>query len=394
VSWRDQLQKAKFRDAPFFVTSASGAAGRRTAKHEYPQRDESYVEDMGRKAREFTLDAFVIGADYMVRRDALLTAIETPGPGLLVHPYRGSFKVSVTECRYTESSDRGGMATFQLTFVETSDAALPDTRSDTQAQVSTEVDASHIAVHDEFVKKFKVLGLPAFVGTAALANVNKALDTVRSAILTGIPDMAILPAFTWELAHLTDSIVDLLVLPSDLASRLANQIAALGSVFSPLDAYFSNTQLSHFGANLPVVPQTTPSRVQQSANQQAVVNLVRTASLIEAARASSQMTFSSRNEAMMVRGELTSLLDTAAMTAPDSVYNSLSRLRSAVVRDITARGADMAQVVSYTPRITLPALVISHQLYGDARRTDEIVVRNRIQHPGFVPGGRALEVLL
>lgn len=394
MSWRNQLQPAKFRDAPFYVTSASGAAGRRTAKHEYPQRDDAYVEDMGRKAREFTLEAFVIGADYMAWRDALLYAIETPGPGLLVHPYRGSFNVAVTECRYTESSDRGGMATFQLTFVETFEAALPDTRIDTQAQVATEADASHAAVQDEFGKKFKVQGLPAFVGLAALANMNAALDRVRNAILSGVPDIAILPAFTWELTHLADSMVDLLLLPSDLASRFATQIVALGTVFAPFDAYSANTQLSHFGTNLPVVPQITHSRVQQAANQQAVVELVRTTALIEAARASSQMTFASRNEAMTVRGELTALLDDVAMTAPDGVHACLSRLRSAVVRDITARGADLAQVVSYTPRITLPAVVVSHQLYGDARRSDEIVMRNHIRHPGFVPGGRALEVLL
>jgi prophage DNA circulation protein len=41
---------------------------------------------------------------------------------------------------------------------------------------------------------------------------------------------------------------------------------------------------------------------------------------------------------------------------------------------------------------TLPALVVAHRVYGDATRADEIVSRNRVRHPGFVPGGIALEV--
>lgn len=42
---------------------------------------------------------------------------------------------------------------------------------------------------------------------------------------------------------------------------------------------------------------------------------------------------------------------------------------------------------------TMPALLIAHRVYGDARRADDIVSRNRIAHPGFVSGGQVLEVL-
>jgi len=41
----------------------------------------------------------------------------------------------------------------------------------------------------------------------------------------------------------------------------------------------------------------------------------------------------------------------------------------------------------------MPAIVLAYRLYGDAERADEIVARNRVRHPGFVPGGQPLEVL-
>ena len=77
----------------------------------------------------------------------------------------------------------------------------------------------------------------------------------------------------------------------------------------------------------------------------------------------------------------------------DDVYSALAGLRAATVKDITVRGADRARLVSYTPIDSLPAVVIAYQLYDDASRDDEIVVRNRVRHPGFVPGGAPLEVL-
>ncbi|PTS90230.1 hypothetical protein DBR17_01670, partial [Sphingomonas sp. HMWF008] len=51
----------------------------------------------------------------------------------------------------------------------------------------------------------------------------------------------------------------------------------------------------------------------------------------------------------------------------------------------------------YTPATTEPALVIAARLYADPAQAEiraaEIVARNRVVHPGFVPGGVALQVL-
>jgi prophage DNA circulation protein len=47
--------------------------------------------------------------------------------------------------------------------------------------------------------------------------------------------------------------------------------------------------------------------------------------------------------------------------------------------------------------VTQPALVLAQRLYGDPAsveaRAAEIVARNKVRHPGFVPGGVALQVL-
>ena len=72
---------------------------------------------MGRRAREYSIEAFVLGSDYMRARDALLEAIEAPGAGQLVHPWHGTVNVTVAAASLNESTERGGMAVFSLTFV-------------------------------------------------------------------------------------------------------------------------------------------------------------------------------------------------------------------------------------------------------------------------------------
>ena len=76
TGWRAKLRKASFRGVEFGVTDAEGEGGRRTVTHEFPQRDLPYVEDMGLATAKFTLQAFVLGADYMgVRRVVVRTAV-------------------------------------------------------------------------------------------------------------------------------------------------------------------------------------------------------------------------------------------------------------------------------------------------------------------------------
>ena len=63
----EKLLPASFRGVPFEVSSGSLKGGRRTVVHEYPQRDKPYVEDLGKAARQITIEAFFVGDNYIDR---------------------------------------------------------------------------------------------------------------------------------------------------------------------------------------------------------------------------------------------------------------------------------------------------------------------------------------
>lgn len=399
MGWREQWQKASFRGVEFRFRTASATLGRRNVVHSYPGRDDPYVEDMGRKAREFTIEAFVIGDNYIAWRNQLEAACEQAGSGELVHPTRGRMQVALQDCRPSESIDAGGMASYSLTFIEAGSNRFPTVRTDTPSMVSGAADTALGAVRGDFAKRFKVSGFPSFVGTSALGNVTAAISGIRGSFLSYLPDMNILPSFNFELAALLGAAESLFGTPDDLASRFGAQIGALNGLLSPADTRAATVSLSGFGTAqsgftpLPSVPATTPSRVQQGANQAAVVNLVQRTALVESARAASQVTFTSRNEALAVRDQLADALQVQAETAPDNVYVALTDLRVALVKDIGTRAVNLTELVEVTPRATVPAIVLAYRLYGDPSRDAEIVSRNRVRHPGFVPGGQILEVV-
>jgi prophage DNA circulation protein len=126
MSLSDDLRPASFRGVPFGVLDASDGRGRNTVIHEFPLRDKVYVEDLGRAQRTVRLTAFVVGPDYAARRDALTAALEEEGPGTLVHPWLGSLTVSlVSPAEIKHSAADGGLVTFSLQFTESDPPESP-----------------------------------------------------------------------------------------------------------------------------------------------------------------------------------------------------------------------------------------------------------------------------
>jgi prophage DNA circulation protein len=121
--WRAALQPASFKGAIFFVDIDEKGGGRRLVPHEFPKRDVPYTEDMGRRARRYTIQAYIVsgaenGFDYRPLRDALVLQLEAEGPGPLVHPTMGTDTVEVDTFRVTERRELGGYVEFEMQFIE------------------------------------------------------------------------------------------------------------------------------------------------------------------------------------------------------------------------------------------------------------------------------------
>lgn len=121
----------------------------------------------------------------------------------------------------------------------------------------------------------------------------------------------------------------------------------------------------------------------------AASSLFRRAAVVELARAAAAYQPTSYDDAVAVRRAVVAAIegemDDAGDAGDDGTYAALLALRTAVVRDLTARGADLAPLRQVTPPAALPALTLANQLYADATRADDLVARTDPAHPLFLP---------
>lgn len=395
MNWREQITansargqalRGSFRGAGFIAPTDELEFGRRTQVHEFPLRDEPYVEDLGRKARRFQIEVFVAGDGYMAERDALIAAIDEPGPGLLTHPWYGVLNVTVVEARVRQSSREGGKATFTLSLVEAGENIfLPTIDADTASGVDAKAATATASAIGEFARKFSVEGLTGFSLAALEAEISRTLADVTKVVGT-----------------IANTVAAEIRAPYNMAGLIVGgvqQIAALAA--TPLEALRLYKGLFDAGSGGASIPPTTAQRQSQARATNALHEMTRTSGVIEAARTASGADFASSNEALALRDDLLAALD-ARMEALDPVtgepigadlFDALRALRAAMVEDFRLRAAKLPRITTYTPKAMLPARVIAWRLYGDASRAEEIMARNNIRHPLFVPGGSALEVL-
>lgn len=394
MSWREKLEPGSFRGVSFRVDSQELAGGRRVAVHEYPFKNTPFTEDMGRKGRSVSFDAYLVGPDYLTGRDALIDALEASGPGELVLPLYGRLNVQAGEFTARETRDDGGMVRFSLQFLETTTGPFPRSVDDNQDAVDSAGLAVAEAIDAGLVEELDPVGLPEWalgVGSDALAAASDAMGAVLGPIQFAMEYAADInrqvQALKLKATSLVRDPVALAQNARNIFDTLANAGADPFQVRTAMDDLFSALGSEDTSA-------TTNTRRKANGNRAAIQNALRRSALILSARQLARESFASEASAIAARDTFLDAIDLEAETANDGLYALLDELRATVSAAVPGEDNTAPRLVDVYLPASIPALVLSYQLYGDALRGDEIAARNNASHSSFLPGGGTVKVLV
>jgi prophage DNA circulation protein len=390
---------ASFRGIPFRIETAETVFGRRNQLHEYPMRDVPYGEDLGKKAREYSINAYVIGTGYAALRTLLINAIEkNKNPGQLIHPTLGMKTVIPKECRHIYNNQDGGIEYFQLTFVEAGANLFPDVLSDTIGLFTIARGDSLKSLVSRFVVNFSIAKAPELVRAAA-ASVGRSVSTqVLSSSRLGVMNtdnyagfLSINQTYQRDMNRLTAE-------PENYGNAIAGLVTGLTELYTnPMDAFEAQKSLSEFGNDFLAIDEITLNRKREARNRHEIVTLVKGCAVIEMANAISQMTFFSKDDALAMRDIFSERMEEqmtqVANAGNDEHYIALANVRIKILDDINQRALTLSRLTEVPILDSLPALVFAYNRYDNAARDQEIVERNRIRNPVFLPPHTQIQVL-
>lgn len=402
----DKYKKGSFRDVPFLYVDSDGDLGRRKAVFEYPQGVKPYVEDMGRKARTFSMTLVVAGPDYMKKRDNLIEAFETKGSGILVHPTIGKMTVEVMAVRGPrESTQQGGTATFNVTFMESGEKDFLKYKPNTAASVSDKAYKVDTAAAVQLKKKL-FLSDQLYLLVAAGEQLKEFTEEIKQSV-SKYTDMARNNALTKSISDIHDAVQNITSSALDISNTAANLIRSpidlyqsiqeivsdiIKAATDPLSAFKALKDFWGYTGTNDTIPLTTTNRIIENENKTQLILAFNVAATSGAAQSASQADYASQQDADAIRHMIEDKIDDLCLLADVDLYNALMDLRAAVISDLVSRPG-LPGLITVTMPEDIPALVLAYRLYADAEQAGDIVARNHIVHPGFLPGGRDLEVL-
>jgi hypothetical protein len=114
----DLVSIASFRGVPFYMLSSDEQElGRRVVKFLFPHRDDTSYRDMGLRQGDIHIEGLLIGSDSVRQAGKMRTALQTAGPGKLVHPWFGEMNVILTEGAHLSVSEKEfGLVHFEGIF--------------------------------------------------------------------------------------------------------------------------------------------------------------------------------------------------------------------------------------------------------------------------------------
>ena len=403
------LREASYEGIRFDVDSATLSFGRRTVTHEFPQRDTSYVEDLGKATRQFSIQGFIVGDDFIDRSKRLIDKIESQvgtdrraNHGKLVHPWLGSLEVTPIDNPSITYDRAKRFCTFTLTFLEAGNESTKKTTSWAN-QLLSKADALYAKIFGDWTPD-KIAGIVDDVTSqinscaAVLSNCQFAQmfnlgndilemghdiatslynkkEQARSSLLGALGLSQYAQSTTdWKLASIkcTDAITLPVLKPVNVAS-------STGTSKKLSDKERINEAVDEIKKNF---------RLVLIANAMGAISMIGEDNDVDT-DSNSKKTLSDE-QILKIRNNLLDAIDAEMLIqgADDNQdYLDLVDSYVAVYKFLTEKLNGDSGIETVTLKQSEPSFVLAYDKYGDSTRADEIAERNDVINPLFMPVG-------
>jgi DNA circularisation protein N-terminus len=371
---------ASFKGVPFYCTDADIQGGRRGAEGEFPFSETTAYADLGRKIRVYNLTAYFREDNHVGDASALFLACESPGPGILVHPTRGTAMVACRSCKVSDKlEEAGGESTAELEFVEANPVG-----TGLGGLLFGMISSALITVsRDSFVRDYQ----PTRVSQPWRADVIQTAQNLVAAVATVTKQT--LPADAPLSEHRDVLRMEEVASDDGLATTAVNVDTALSNGFitiasnvtDPDDAFKLMRRLANAGTLVLTLPEGIPTE-----SAEAVVIRHRILAAVGMAEAAMGRKYGYIGEALTTMDMVLAVFDEEAQAA----YNNCDNQLFLEIRNYATQFATMMNDLAYRlPGLVavdfsggVHPLVAAYAIYNDATRHRELETKNRVDANG------------
>lgn len=384
----EYIGKASYKGIEFIYVSSSVVGGKKIAEKEYINSNLQDIEELGLKQRSYSVEALValLGdePDYINKRDQILAALESPGPGILVHPIHGIIPNAVAKSwTLNENVSDIGIGSLQIEFgISNAQTSLIQDPLGSIALVQTNnivKQSAETRTENTFKTGTKLLGVYASAKSKISSIGTKFIDVTRfvSKQADSVTEVITAPTDTLAnvLGEFNSSVVKLANSPQQLAKSITNAFETINSTVATSSAGFEVFK-NFFGFgwtdDIELRFNTVANRVKNN-NNRLLNDNINGLALSYAYLNASRKNYDTTNE---VDADVALLEDqyAAISVRPDidpDFLDALSNTRATALEILSEARLRASAIVEVDLPLT-SSRVISYRYYGDDSRAVDI----------------------
>jgi len=388
-------RSASWKGVAFHVESSDDDFGRRGDLYEYPLSNDVGYKDLGRKARKFKVDGYLIGGDQVAQTVRMAAAAESPEPGMLIHPMFGPQLVAcvklTTSAQYRKEKRRTKLS---FEFVEANPSMAPFLVGAAISMLfslgSNTVTASK--QNATWAPTTAVTATTRDISNNLAAQVAPAVDETSydaiSELQRGDPVTVFPTVEAVAVQQQQPGAPRAVVVPTAVVLPLP--YPTFSDAIDPIDNGTATVRRIHVDA-LARLREFNGYVVDRSDGTPSVESLIlstRLAMIRDYALTAAQTTYKTVRDAVADLDFVMAVYDdeerAAADRCDDVLVSAIRSARAEAARTILSQNIRLPGVVESSADGVWPSVVVAHKLYGDGTRYGDVESYNPSMPPFFI----------
>lgn len=386
--YTDEYLPASFKGVPFEALDTNSEHGRRGAEGEFPFGETTAYADLGIKIRRYPISGRLAENSHIADTSLLIAAVESPGPGILVHPTRGPVMVACTSLRVNDNPDEAqGVTYVDMEFVEANDWVSGFAFLDNLFGLALTplIDAVSLSFETNY-RPDEIRWYNAPDVTRSLSDGFAQIATAYRQATSNSEDQK-----TWSILS------DFKVINDDPFTLRdpAKAITAIKNGMAFVDSASEGEQkLQLFKAIANWAAQSSNFAGEAGIAQDAVFSSIRTLAAGYMVRAIFESPARTVGEALAKYDIVMSIFSEEARISREDcrdprLFLSLREFIASTQKALLDRAYGLPSLVEYNMSGSVPTLVVAYEIFDDAKRFPEIEVKN----PQYLPWAAGPEIV-
>lgn len=382
------LFPATFRGISFIYTSGDVTGGRKTVIHEYPNKDTRFVEDMGLNQRTFSIQGLIRGSEalYLIEKELLENALDTPGIGILTLPYLGLIKCVCTGWNYNENLSSSGVAVYDMNFVESNEDVFPFPISNNTAIIANLLIQFYLLAAEDLNNSYKITFSKNTVAPAQKLNtLSDDLDHIsQNTLALNTPNTN----FRETLKNFRSNVYKITNQDGDIGTNTTDLIQKFDSLSLDGQTRFSaSIKFFTFGDDESSSQGTTTEALENNKNQKLINGTINALSFVNLCDSAKDIEYGNEddlnNTANIIDDAYDYLFSSDKLELSTEMIDAIDNMRNEI-RIFFEQERLVVNKVLEVETATIPATVLAFQYYGDTSTYEEILSLNQIFNPAKI----------